>query len=136
MKHHATAVWSGPGREGNGVLTTESKTLDEHLYSFDSRFGNAPGTNPEELLAAAHASCYTMKLSFVLGEAGYVPNIIRTTSYVSLTNGAITESHLIVKADVPKISKALFESCIKDAEANSPLSMVLKARIRVEYELT
>jgi len=136
MKRHATAVWNGSGKEGKGTLTTQSTTLNQTQYSFNSRFADGVGTNPEELLAASHAGCFTMKLSFSIGEAGFTPETLETTSYVSLENGTITESHLVVKAKVPGISQEAFDAAIKDAETNCPISKVLNAKISVEAELT
>jgi len=135
MKRHATAVWNGSGKEGKGTLSTQSGVLKETQYSFSSRFADGIGTNPEELLAAAHSGCFTMKLSFVLGEAGFTPERLETTAHVTLDNGTITESHLIVKAKVPGISKEKFEECVKDAEANCPVSKVLNAKISSEATL-
>lgn len=133
MKRKATAVWNGSGKEGSGHLTTQSMVLDETQYSFNSRFAEGRGTNPEELLAAAHAGCFTMKLSFVLGEAGFIPEELETTAFVTLENGTtITESHLVVKARVPAVSREVFAACVKDAEKNCPVSKVLNATITVE----
>jgi osmotically inducible protein OsmC len=135
MKRHATSVWNGSGKEGNGYLTTQSTTLNKTQYSFNSRFAEGVGTNPEELIAAAHAGCFNMKLSFVLGGAGFTPESLETTSYVSLEDGTITESHLVLKAKVPGIDKAKFDECVKDAETNCPVSKVLNAKISVDAEL-
>jgi len=135
MKRHATAVWNGSGKEGNGTLTTQSTTLNKTQYSFNSRFAEGVGTNPEELIAAAHAGCFTMKLSFVLGGAGFTPESLETTSYVSLEDGTITESHLVLKAKVPGIDKAKFDECVADAEKNCPISKALNTKISVEAEL-
>ncbi|MBI1333644.1 MAG: OsmC family protein [Armatimonadetes bacterium] len=135
MKRHATAVWNGSGKEGSGHLTTQSTTLDQTQYSFNSRFAEGVGTNPEELIAAAHAGCFTMKLSFVLGEAGFTPESLETTSFVTFENGQITESHLVLKAKVPGIGQDVFDACVKDAELNCPVSQVLKAKISVEATL-
>ena len=135
MKRHATAVWNGSGKEGGGHLTTQSTTLNKTQYSFNSRFAEGVGTNPEELIAAAHAGCFNMKLSFVLGGAGFTPESLETTSYVSLEDGTITESHLVLKAKVPGIDKAKFDECVKDAEENCPVSKVLKAKVTVDAEL-
>lgn len=135
MKRHATAVWNGSGKEGSGHLTTQSTTLNQTQYSFNSRFAEGVGTNPEELIAAAHAGCFTMKLSFVLGEAGFTPESLETTSYVTFENGQITESHLVLNAKVPGISQEVFDAGVKDAELNCPVSQVLKANISVEATL-
>jgi osmotically inducible protein OsmC len=135
MKRHATAVWNGSGKEGHGHLTTQSTTLNQTQYSFNSRFAEGVGTNPEELIAAAHAGCFTMKLSFSLGAAGFTPETLETTSYVSLEDGSITESHLVLKAKVPGIGQEAFDAAVKDAELNCPISKALNAKITVESEL-
>jgi len=135
MKRTATAVWNGSGKDGNGHLTTQSTILDKSQYSFNSRFAEGKGTNPEELLAAAHAGCFTMKLSFVLGDAGFVPHSLETTAYINFENGAITSSHLEVKAKIKGIDQALFEASVRDAELNCPVSRVLNAQITVESSL-
>src|SRR6187551_3366874 len=101
MKRTATAVWNGSGKDGNGHLSTQSTVLNKTQYSFNSRFAEGVGTNPEELVAAAHAGCFTMKLSFVLGEAGFTPTELETTSAINFENGVLTESHLTVKGKVP-----------------------------------
>jgi lipoyl-dependent peroxiredoxin len=132
MKRHATAVWNGTGKDGNGTLTTQSTVLDNTQFSFNSRFAEGIGTNPEELLAAAHAGCFTMKLSFVLDEAGFKDKSIETICHISLENGGITESHLVVKATIPGISQEVFEKSVKEAEMNCPVSKVLNAKITVE----
>src|SRR5882762_3406096 len=105
MKRNATAVWNGSGKEGSGNLTTQSTTLNQTQYSFNSRFAEGVGTNPEELIAAAHAGCFTMKLSFVLNEAGFTAETLETTSTITFENGVISESHLVVKGKVPGISE-------------------------------
>lgn len=129
MVRNATAVWNGSGKEGNGHLTTQSTTLNETQYSYLSRFENGVGTNPEELVAAAHAGCFTMKLSFVLGAAGFTPTSLETKCEITLADGAITTSHLIVKATVPEIDDAKFQECVKEAEANCPISKLLNTAI-------
>lgn len=135
MKRTATAAWYGSGKDGKGHLTTQSAVLDKTQYSFNSRFADGIGTNPEELLAAAHAGCFTMKLSFVLNDAGFTPDRLETVARVNFENGAITASHLVVKAKVPGISRDVFESSVKDAEINCPVSRVLNAQITVESTL-
>ncbi len=135
MKRHATAVWSGSGKEGKGNLTSQSGILNNTPYSFSSRFENGAGTNPEELVAAAHAGCFTMKLSFVLGEAGFTPDNLETTAHVTLENGTVTESHLTVKGKVPGISKESFDACVKNAEQNCPISKLLNTKIISEATL-
>ena len=135
MKRHATAVWNGSGKEGQGTLSSQSGVLKETQYSYKSRFEQGEGTNPEELIAAAHAGCFTMKLSFVLGEAGFTPERLETTSQVDLENGVITNSHLTVKGKVPGISKEKFEECVKNAEQNCPVSKALNMKISSEANL-
>lgn len=135
MKRTATAVWNGSGKEGKGNLTTQSTTLNKTQYSYKSRFEEGVGTNPEELIAAAHAGCFTMKLSFVLDGAGFTAESIETTSTVALENGTITTSHLVVKAKVPGITPEKFKECAEDAKANCPVSKVLNAQISMEASL-
>ena len=94
MKRNATAVWNGTGKEGNGTLTTQSTTLNKAQYSYKTRFEDGVGTNPEELLAAAHAGCYTMKLSFILGGKNFTPEQLETKCDITLDNGVITKSEL------------------------------------------
>ena len=129
MIRNATAVWKGTGKEGNGHLTTQSTTLNATQYSYLSRFEQGVGTNPEELIAAAHAGCFTMKLSFVLGAAGFTPEILTTKCEITLDNGAITLSELIVEAKVAGISKEQFDEANKEAEFNCPISKLLNAPI-------
>ena len=135
MKRHATAVWNGSGKDGKGHLTTQSSVLNNTPYSFNSRFAEGTGTNPEELVAAAHAGCFTMKLSFTLGEAGFIPEALETKSIINFENGAITASHLVVKANVPGIDQKRFDECVRDAEVHCPVSRVLNAAISVEASL-
>ena len=135
MKRHATAVWNGSGKEGGGHLTTQSSVLNHTQYSYKSRFEEGTGTNPEELVAAAHAGCFSMKLSFSLDEAGYTPENIETTGNITLESGTITQAHLVVKAKVPGISKEKFEECAQDAKANCPISKLLNTNITMEAEL-
>lgn len=135
MPKSATAVWNGSGKEGTGYLTTQSTVLNKTQYSFKSRFADGPGTNPEELIAAAHAGCFTMKLTFVLGAAGFTPDEIETNCDITLADGAITKSHLTVKAKVPGITKEKFDECAADAKANCPVSKVLNTDISMEASL-
>lgn len=135
MKRRATAVWNGSGKEGNGNLSTQSTVLNKTQYSFNSRFAEGVGTNPEELVAAAHAGCFTMKLSFVLGEAGFTPEELTTECVITFENGAITESHLVLKAKVPGISQEKFDAATADAKANCPISQLLKTNITLEASL-
>lgn len=137
MKRHATAVWNGSGKEGKGDLTTQSGVLSNTQYSFSSRFEQGIGTNPEELVAAAHAGCFAMKLSFVLGSAGFTPDSLEATATVTLdaAKGAVTSSHIVLKAKVPGISKEKFDECTADAKANCPISKLLNAEITLDAEL-
>ncbi len=135
MKRNATAVWQGTGKEGNGHLTTQSTVLNETQYSFNSRFAEGIGTNPEELIAAAHAGCFTMKLSFNLSGAGFVPEKLETKCEITFENGEITLSHLILNASVPEISKEKFDELVADAEANCPISKLLNTKITVDATL-
>ncbi len=135
MKRNATAVWSGSGKEGEGHLTTQSQTLDQTQYSFVSRFESGTGTNPEELMAAAHAGCFSMKLSFVLGEAGFTPDNITTNCEITLQDGVITTSALSVTAKVPGISAEKFEECAKDAKENCPVSKAYSMEITLSASL-
>jgi len=135
MKRNATAVWHGTGKEGNGHLSTQSGVLKETQYSFNSRFESGIGTNPEELIAAAHAGCFTMKLSFNLSGAGFVPTKLETSCNITFENGSITESHLTLKAMVPTIDASKFAELVADAEKNCPISKLLNTKISVEYTL-
>ena len=135
MKRKATAVWLGSGKEGKGHVTTQSSVLNKTQYSFNSRFAEGVGTNPEELVAAAHAGCFAMKLSFVLGEAGFTPDELNATCTITLGEGVITEAHLNVKGKVPGISKEKFEQCAEDAKKNCPISKSLNTRITLEASL-
>jgi osmotically inducible protein OsmC len=137
MKRNATAVWNGNGKEGTGHLTTQSATLNKMQYSYNSRYEQGVGTNPEELVAAAHAGCFSMKLSFVLNAAGFTADEINTKCEITLdpAAGAITESHLTVSAKIPGISQAQFESAVADAKANCPISKLLHTNITHEATL-
>lgn len=135
MKRKATAVWQGSGMEGSGLIMTQSNVLNNTPLSFKSRFENGIGTNPEELLAASHAGCFTMKLAFVLNEAGFVAERLETTAIVTLENGNITSSHLDVNAIVPNITYETFEESVTDAKENCPISKVINAPISVDFSL-
>ncbi|WP_373521757.1 OsmC family protein [Aquiflexum sp.] len=135
MKRKATAVWQGTGKEGKGHLTTQSGVLDKTQYSFGSRFEEGKGTNPEELIAAAHAGCFAMKLSFNLTGAGFDPEELHVEGNITLADGAISQSKLVLKAKVEGISKEKFEELVKDAEKNCPVSKLLNTEIVVESTL-
>jgi lipoyl-dependent peroxiredoxin len=134
MKRSATAVWNGSGKEGTGTVTSKSTAINKAQYSYKSRFEQGVGTNPEELIAAAHAGCYSMKLSFVLGGMGFEPESIETTSEVDFDNGVIKSSHLIVKAKVPGITPDKFQEAAKDAKENCPVSKALNITISVDAQ--
>lgn len=135
MKRYATANWKGTGKEGTGTNTTQSGVLNNTQYSYKSRFEEGVGTNPDELIAAAHAGCFTMKLSFVLNAAGFTADNIDTKCTITLGDGAITESHLEVKATVPGIDAAKFEEFAADAKANCLVSKLLNTNITMEASL-
>ncbi|HLP20519.1 MAG TPA: OsmC family protein [Chitinophagales bacterium] len=135
MKRSATANWKGSGEEGKGLLSSQSTVLNSAQYSFGTRFENGVGTNPEELIAAAHAGCFTMKLSFALAEAGFKSENIDTKCDITFENGAVTESHLTVKATVPGIDADKFKEVAADAAANCPISKLLSCKISHEASL-
>ena len=135
MKRKATAVWNGSGTDGKGHLSTQSTVLNKTQYSFNSRFAEGVGTNPEELIAAAHAGCFTMKLSFVLQEAGFTADELSTDCTITFDNGVITKSELTLKAKVPGISKDKFDASAKDAKENCPISKLLNTDISLDASL-
>jgi osmotically inducible protein OsmC len=135
MKRNATAVWQGSGKTGKGVLSAQSGILSNTQYSYNSRFENGPGTNPEELVAAAHAGCFTMKLAFVLDAAGFTADELTTKCDITLEEGAITNSHLTLSAKVPGISQEKFDEAVADAKVNCPISKLLNTEISVEAKL-
>ena len=135
MRRSAIAVWKGTGKEGKGRLTTKSKVLDKTKYSFRSRFEDGKGTNPEELIAAAHAGCFTMKLSFNLNAKDFVADRLETNCTVTLEAGTVTSSRLELTAKVPGIDPESFAELVKDAEENCPISKLLDTEISVEYQL-
>lgn len=135
MIRKATAVWNGSGKEGSGHLTTASTVLDKTQYSFKTRFEDGVGTNPEELVAAAHAGCFAMKLSFNLTGAEFPPKELEVTSNITFEDGTLKKSHLVLKATVDGISEDKFAELVKDAEENCPISKALKMEISVEYTL-
>lgn len=135
MKRRSTAVWNGNIKEGNGHLTSGSTVLNQTPYSFNSRFADGIGTNPEELLAAAHAGCFSMKLSLDLGNAGYIAERIETESTVSLHEGKITQSLLILKAKVPGITNEEFQKIAEGAEKTCPVSQAFNFEIVLQATL-
>lgn len=135
MKRKATAIWKGSGKEGNGMLTTQSKVLNSTKYTYRMRFEDEPGTNPDELVAAAHAGCFAMKLSFVLGEAGFTPDELSVECTVTLIDGSIKTSHLDLKGKVPGMSQDKFEAAAKVAKETCPISKSLTASVTLEAKL-
>ncbi|MBC7424519.1 MAG: OsmC family protein [Ferruginibacter sp.] len=137
MKRNATAVWNGTGKEGTGNLTTQSTTLNKTQYSFKSRFEEGVGTNPEELIAAAHAGCFSMALSFGLNKAGFTAEQIDTKCDITLdpAQGKITDSHLTISAKIPGIGQEQFDAAVAEAKANCPISKLLNTNITHEATL-
>jgi osmotically inducible protein OsmC len=137
MKRFSTANWQGTGKEGKGHLTSQSTVLNKVQYNYGSRFENGIGTNPEELIAAAHAGCFTMKLSFLLTDAGFIPDNIDTQCDISLDagKGEIFLSHLTVNAKVPGISKEKFNEQVILAKENCPVSKLLNTTVTYEATL-
>jgi osmotically inducible protein OsmC len=129
MKRNATAVWNGSLKEGAGKLTTQSKTLENTQYSFKSRFEDGVGTNPEELVAAAHSGCFTMQLSAYITEEGFEIESIETKCDIDLVDGAVISSHLTVNAKIKGISDDAFQQQVTKAEKNCPISKLLTAAI-------
>lgn len=129
MKRNATAVWNGSLKEGAGKLTTQSTTLNNTQYSFKSRFEEGVGTNPEELVAAAHAGCFTMQLTAFIGETSAVIESIETKCDISLLEGTINSSHLTVNAKIEGISDETFQELVTKAEKNCPISKLFNTEI-------
>ncbi|AIR88930.1 OsmC family protein [Pseudomonas cremoricolorata] len=139
MKKTASAIWEGGIKDGKGRISTESGALKQNPYGFNTRFENTPGTNPEELIGAAHAGCFSMALSLMLGEAKLVPERIDTTAEVTLEKQddgfAITAIHLTLKAKVPGASDEQFKEIANKAKAGCPVSKVLNANITLDATL-
>jgi osmotically inducible protein OsmC len=139
MERTASAVWNGSLKEGKGTITTQSGVLSDAPYSFVTRFENGKGTNPEELIAAAHAGCFTMALSAQLGTMNFTPQSLRTSAKLTLekfdAGWTISKIHLDVSARVPGISASAFESAAFSAKANCPVSRLLKAEITMDAHL-
>jgi osmotically inducible protein OsmC len=139
MIRKATAVWRGTGRDGNGDLSSDSGVLSNTPYSFKTRFENEKGTNPEELIAAADAGCFTMAVAFQMQAAGFTPDELRTEAAVSLEkDGAgfrISRSALTLRAKVPNLDEEKFSQMAHEAEKNCPVSRVLNAEITLDAKL-
>jgi osmotically inducible protein OsmC len=139
MKRSGSAIWRGSLKEGAGTVSTESGVLSAAQYSFSTRFESGRGTNPEELIAAAHAGCFSMALSAELGKAGLTPETIRTTSAVIMerleVGWTVTEVHLDVAAKIPGADQAKFTTAANTAKAGCPISRLLNAKITMEARL-
>lgn len=139
MKKTASVEWKGSIKEGQGTITTQTGVLTNAPYGFKSRFEDGPGTNPEELLGAAHAACFSMALSLMLGQQNLTPDYIRTKAEVTLDKVpegfTITESHLTVNAKVPGADAATFDRIANQAKAGCPLSKVLNAKVTMDATL-
>jgi osmotically inducible protein OsmC len=139
MQRNASAHWSGGLKDGKGTLTSPSGVLKSTPYSFATRFESQPGTNPEELIAAAHAGCFSMALSAQLGNAGMTAQSIDTTATITLekldSGFAVTSSHLQVKVKIPGADKAKFEEAAKNAKEGCPISKLLNAKITMDAQL-
>lgn len=131
----AIANWKGTGMEGKGAISTQSTTLNQTQYSFKTRFDEGVGTNPEELLAAAHSGCYTMQLSFLLNELGFTAEDLNTEAKVTFEDGTITQIHLDLNAKVPGISEEVFQQTAQKAKEICPVSKVLNAAITLSANL-
>jgi len=139
MSTFGAAKWQGGLKDGKGLLSTKSGALNEYPYGFASRFEGKPGSNPEELIGAAHAGCFTMALSLILGEAGYTATEMNTKAEVTLEKQgdgfAITRSHLTLRAKIPGIDQAKFKELAGMAEKGCPVSKVLRAEISLDAAL-
>jgi len=139
MQRKATAVWRGDVKTGKGSLSTESTVLEDTPYSFSTRFENGIGTNPEELLAAAHAACFAMAVSSQLGKVGLRPEKLAATATITFEkvgeHFAISKSHLDLLAQVPHANQSIFEAAVKAAETGCPVSKLFKAEITVDARL-
>ena len=136
MKRTASAVWQGGLKDGKGSISTESGVLKETLYSFGTRFENGVGTNPEELIAAAHAGCFSMAFAAELGRAGITPVAIHTTAAITLEKTdagfTVTESHLTMNADIPGADEARVRDIAAAAKAGCPISRLLNAKVTLD----
>ncbi len=137
MKRHANAIWEGTGKEGKGSLTTKSTLLSDAQYSFRTRFEDGVGTNPEELVAAAHAGCFSMKLAFILNGAGFTANKIDTRCDITLDvpAGEVTNAHLTLNASVDGITAEKFAELAEEAKVSCPISKLLNAELSLDANL-
>ena len=139
MNRSASAVWKGGLQDGTGTVSTESGILSNTPYNFKMRFENEKGTNPEELVAAAHAACFSMALSMILGMAGMTAESIETKAVVSLEKGdagfSVTSSHLDTTVKIPNANRAAFDDAVEKAKAGCPISKLLNAKITLNAKL-
>jgi lipoyl-dependent peroxiredoxin len=139
IRRKASAEWRGGLKDGKGTITSGSGVLDQTQYSFGTRFEEGKGTNPEELVAAAHAGCFAMAFSAQLGEAGLTPESVRTEATVTLDKQAdgfaVTSSHLVLRAKIPGADQAAFDKAAQAAKAGCPISKLLKAEITLDAAL-
>ena len=140
MQRKASAIWRGDLKTGRGTISTDSTVLTDTQYSFGTRFENGPGTNPEELIGAAHAGCFSMALSAELGKAGFTPESIATTATVTLenhpqTSWTVTKIHLQTQAKIPSITPEKFQEIANGAKSGCPISRLLKAEITLDAKL-
>lgn len=135
IKRKSKAVWNGTGKDGKGSITSQSGVLNQSQYGYQSRFADGIGTNPEELIASAHAGCFSMKLAFNLQAANFTPEELNTECEIVLEDGSITESNLTLTAKIEGISKEKFDELVKDAETSCPISKLLNCKISVTSQL-
>jgi len=133
---NGSANWKGTGKDGVGTVSTETKALDAAKYGYRARFEDGPGTNPEELIGAAHASCFSMKLSFVLNELGFTAENIDTNSAVTFEDGKITKILLTLNASVPGLTEDEFQKAAENAKNNCPVSLLFNAEISLNATLS
>jgi lipoyl-dependent peroxiredoxin len=138
INRKATAIWKGTGKEGNGTISTQSTVLENTQYSFNTRFAEGKGTNPEELIAAAHAGCFAMKLSFELNAAGFTADELNATATVSLDPniGQVVKSAIELTAKIPEISEEKFKEIADKAKKECPISQLLNAEITLNAQLS
>lgn len=135
LTRSASAHWKGTGKDGSGTVSTQSTVLDQTAYSYKTRFEDGVGTNPEELIGAAHAGCFTMQLSFLLSEEGYEPTDLHTDAKVTFEDGSITQVQLDLRGDVPGISAAEFSEIAQKAKAICPISKLFDTTIELSVTL-
>ncbi|WP_019989946.1 OsmC family protein [Rudanella lutea] len=135
ITRNASAHWAGTGKDGKGTLTTASTVLNQTQYSFNTRFEDGIGTNPEELVAAAHAGCFAMQLAFNIQQAGFAADTLDVRCDITLEDGGISSSKLTLKASVPNLDQAKFDELVAHAEKNCPISKLFNTHISVDATL-